>query len=191
MPALKRRAVLLLMASMVYCSTTRAGPYFNTYQTELDTLSRQAVKQLNDGRTAVINMFNALDAGNEHAADTERTRAVRLLTEAKEMFQQIAAKVGDRPLLLDPSTDEEKLVVFQFRAALDRRKLQFPRTERELAALAVTVVGEYAETVSKADFKGYPKNWTGSRAVILSEIELLYVGNLASIVWVISKKSTR
>lgn len=83
-------------------------------------------------------MFNALDGGNEHAADTERTRAVRLLTEAKEMFQQIAAKVGDRPLLLDPSTDEEKLVVFQFRAALDRRKLQFPRTERELAALAVT-----------------------------------------------------
>jgi hypothetical protein len=55
-----------------------------------------------------------------------------------------------------------------------------------LAKLAVTIVDLYAQSLEKANLAGFPKQWQGMRQIISSEIDLLYVGNLASIVWVIS-----
>jgi hypothetical protein len=190
MRILSRRIFLLGAASTALCSSAHAGPYFNTYQTDVDELSRDAVRKLNDARSAVLDMFNDLDAGKLDAAETDRKRVLTALASAEDEFRQVADKVGTRPLALSPKTDDEKLVLEQFRQALERRKLAFPQTEYDLAQVAVIVVGEYSQTIAKADLKGFPKNWKPTRDIILSEINLLSVGNLASIIWVISKGSS-
>ena len=40
----------------------------------------------------------------------------------------------------------------------------------------------------KANLDNFPKNWKGVREIILSEIDLLAIGNLVSIVWTISEQ---
>jgi hypothetical protein len=190
MLAIMRRSLLTGVLANLAGPTAWAGPYFNTYRTDLDSLSREAVRQLNEARAQVINMFSELDSTNQDAAEGRRKEVIAYLEKAQAAFQQIASKVGNRQLNLSPNSDESKLIVEQFRLALDRSKLPFPKTEQELAQLAVTVVGKYEQTISRADLKGFPKNWRGVRDIILSEIDLLNVGNLASIVWVISKENS-
>jgi hypothetical protein len=135
-------------------------------------------------------MLNEVDAGNRDGADSLRRRALELLFQSQKTFQEIVGKVSDRKLEFRTTTDDGKLVLAQLRNALDRKKLPFPATERDLASLAVAIVGKYAQTIEKADLRGFPKNWKGVRDIILSEIDLLNIGNLVSIVWVLSKESS-
>ena len=168
-------------------STSPAGPYFNTTRKEIDAASREAVKQLSDARILVIQMLTDLDMGQFERARNERVQAVKLLESSHAQFQDIEAKVPNQPLKLAPKSDDEKKVVADFADALAARKLDFPKTEKQLAHLAVIVVIRYSTTIEKANLEGFPKNWRGVRDIILSEIDLLTIGNLVSIAWIISE----
>lgn len=165
--------------------STNAGPYFNTAATEIDSQSRSAVKELSDARIELIQMFSELDAGRVDRANEARSRAIKLLDQAHSDFKEIEAKVPAQPLKFSVRSEDEKQILDAFANALASRKLAFPKTEKELAFLAITIVGNYLTTVQKADLRGFPKNWMGVRAIILSEIDLLTVGNLVSVVWII------
>src|SRR5262245_47632203 len=116
---LSRRMVVFGLLSIGYYSGAVAGPYFNTYRTDVDALSREAVKQLGAARTAVIDMLNELDAGNRDGAESLRRRALELLFQSQKTFQEIVGKVSDRKLEFRTTTDDGKLVLVQLRNALD------------------------------------------------------------------------
>jgi hypothetical protein len=184
--AIMRRVALGLIGCLMMVATASAGPYFNADRPAVSDLSRVAVAQLNAARIAVIEMFTALDAGNGNEVALSRSRALSDLQGALGIFREIGEKVGTRPLSIKPRSDEEGHIIDEFMAALQKRKIEPPTTERDLAKLAVTIVDLYAQSLEKASLAGFPKQWQGVRQIILSEIDLLYVGNLASIVWVIS-----
>jgi hypothetical protein len=181
-------AFVVCIALAPLCLTESvAGPYFNTSRKEVDGQSREAVKQLSDARILIIRMFTDLDMGQMESARTERSQAINLLQLAVVQFQDIETKAPNQPLRFSISSDEDKRIVGEFTQELVKRKLDFPKTEKELARLAVVVVKNYLVDVQKANLEGFPKNWRGVRQIILSEVDLLTIGNLVSIVWIISE----
>jgi hypothetical protein len=163
------------------------GPYFNTPRREIDGESREAVKQLSDARIQIIQMLTDLDMGQLERARGERVQALKLLDVAVNLFQDIETKVPNQPLKVSPRSEDEKQIVSEFSQELAKRKFEFPKTEKELARLSVTVVKGYMIDIQKANLDGFPKNWKGVRQIILSEVNLLTVGNLVSIVWTIAE----
>jgi RecA/RadA recombinase len=191
MQAIIRFLAILLLAGQCICwSPAFGGPYFNSYRTEVDSLSREAVRLLGEARKATIDMFHDLDVEDRKAADDHRKAALSALASARQLFEDLAAKVGDRVLVMKPASADEQLVLAQFRAALEKHKIPFPTTERQLANIAIVVVDNYGRTIARANLDGFPRNWKGVREIILSEIVLLDVGNLVSVVWVISKENS-
>jgi hypothetical protein len=185
--AIGRRITLGLIGGFGVMSTASAGPYFNADRPYVRELSRDAVAQLNTARIAVIEMFTALDARKDREIVAQsKGRALDNLREALGKFRKIADEVGTKPLSLQPHSEEEERIIQEFMTALKREGIEPPKTERDLAQLAVTIVQSYSQAIEKADLAGFPKQWQGVRQIVLSEIDLLYVGNLASIVWVIS-----
>lgn len=184
------RRILISLIGCLAGVRASAGPYFNADRASVSELSREAVAQLNDARIAVIEMFTALDAGKRDDVERLKKAAVEKLKSALAKFQEVAENVGTKPLDIKPRSDEEERLVAEFKSTLAHRKIPFPQTESELAQLAVTIVESYYDSIDKADFVGFPKKWQSVRQIILSEIDLLYVGNLASIVWVLSASAS-
>ena len=170
-----------------YSANSLAGPYFNSSRKEVDGLSRLAVKELGDARIQVIQMLTELDAGELKKMAEARGKAIEFLQSALKNFQTIEDKVPKQPLVLKANSEDESRIFSQFRNTLKLKKLPEPKTEKDLAVLATTMVNRYFRAVAKANLSEFPKNWKGVREVILSEIDLLSVGNLVSVVWIIKK----
>lgn len=166
-----------------------AGPYFNSNGKEIKDTSKAAVKDLSDGRIAAINMLTALDAGDQGKAADYRKTALLLLRKSFDEFAKIESIVPNQSIQYSLfKTDEEKRIRAELEAALARSKKEFPKTEKDLARLAVEYVRNYANTIEQAKLEGFPKQWQGVRQIILSEAELIYIGNLVSIVWTITEQ---
>jgi hypothetical protein len=182
-----RMVGLASISLLLLSGASTAGPYFNTPRKEVADLSREAVTQLSDARIQLIQLFKDLDAGSSEKAHGDREQALKLLNDAYARFKEIATKVPNQPLKLYPKSADEEQVIKESLGALASRKLDQPKTEKDLAILAVVIVGNYGDAVRKANLDNFPKNWKGVREIILSEIDLLAIGNLVSIVWTISE----
>jgi hypothetical protein len=182
-----RKVGLASVSLLLLSGASTAGPYFNTPRKEVAVLSREAVTQLSDARIQLIQLFKDLDAGRSEKARGDREQALKLLKDAYTRFKEIEEKVPAQPLKLVAKSADEEEVIKEFFGALASRKLDQPKTEKDLANLAVVIVGRYEEAVTKANLDDFPKNWKGVREIILSEIDLLAIGNLVSIVWTISE----
>jgi hypothetical protein len=134
-------------------------------------------------------MLTELDVGHLDKANELRKVALGQLAEAIGQFKQIEQKVSNRPIdVFKFSSEREKQIVVEFIEGLKRRRRELPKTERELATLAVDITTDYAKTIAEAKLEGFPKQWEGVRQIILAEISLLSIGNLTSVVWTITEQ---
>lgn len=185
-----RLMVSLVMACVgiaVHTPSVNAGPYFNSSNKDLEELSRAAVKDLSDARIAAIKMLTELDAKHPDEAKKHREEAVRLLHKSLGEFSKIEDLAPNQSIEYSNfNGEQEKRIIAELSDALKRNGKQLPKTEKELAYLAVEYVQDYTATIEKARLDGFPREWQGVRQIIISETQLISIGNLASVVWTIS-----
>jgi hypothetical protein len=183
------RRWIVVACGLALSLPAHSGPYFNPPSRLVGELAQASVRQLSEARITVIRMLTELDFGRVDRANELRKVALGQLNEAIGQFKQIQQKVSDKPIdVFKANNEREKQITIGFVEGLKRRQREVPKTERDLAALAVDITTEYAKTIAEAKLEGFPKQWEGVRQIILAEINLLSIGNLTSVVWTINEQ---
>jgi len=185
------RALCLVIALGALSDAGIASPSFNTNRPNLQKNSREAGAMLNDGLAASHTMFKFLEYQSFNEANSERNRAVQFLKDAKVKYEGLVKQAPDQDLVMRPSTDDEKSAEQDFRKRLAEAKIEQPKTERQLAAIAVTVVTQHLKLLDELKFKGGRDDNERLRALIHSQATLLELGILTTIAWDISTPSLK
>lgn len=180
---------LACLGILLLGAPANAGPYFNSANKKVKELSQAAIKYLSDSRIAAINMLSELDAGHMDKANEYRKTAMQTLQKSIEGLSEIQSIVPNQEIRYSNfKSEEERKIISEFASALKPRGKGLPKSEKELAQLAVDTVKEYASVIEGAKLEGFPKQWQSVRRIILSDSELQNIGNLASVVWTVSEQ---
>jgi len=169
----------------------QAGPSFNSNRKEMAALSRDAGAALQRALADIHLMLESLELVKPEEAQGRRADALKNLDLAIDSFKRISEKAPQQNLVLDPHTEEEKVAVgWLAPAALKRRGIDPPQTEKDLALLATKLVSDFRDVV--AGSKRFDKTSTQAFAyfqkLFREEGFLLNLGVSASVIWAMQDK---
>jgi hypothetical protein len=177
--------VPLICVALLLVPTAKAGPSFNSDAKELAEHSRTAGAALHMALADMHLMLRSLELDMPDQAELKREEALKNLDSAIENYNWIAEKAPRQPLVIEPHTYLERLAVQSLPQALERRGIEFPRTEKDLAILAAMVVKHFRSTIANSPRfdKTSAKAYTYFHSIFREEGFLLNVGIYASVIW--------
>jgi hypothetical protein len=160
-----------------------AGSAFNTSREELDKQSRAAGEHLQDGLALCHEMLGALEVRNTDEAEKLRHEALEKLDDALNELRAIQELAPKQELLLSPRNELDKEVLDLLHQRLEARKTEFPRTERDLADLAVNAVRGFRAILVDTKLRGETDDLPAMYKLIMENTFVEQVGIMDSIVW--------
>jgi hypothetical protein len=177
---------LALLAALAFTASAFAGASFNTNRDELDARSREAGDQLQQAVQLTHGIFRALEKKSNAGAAQQTQQAIDAFDGARRKYQGLVEQTPMQPLRLDPDTSESKQALEDLHRYCAMARLDFPKTERDLANVAVRIVENHIKVLSSMKFSGTPSDYGPIRALLRSESFVMEVGIVTSIVWTIA-----
>ena len=159
-----------------------AGTFWNPVDLGAD-IGATAANEFNQGLSHYYLILAALERSDLQSAASERDNAVARLSAAVALFGQMAQRVGQTTLNLDPRNDMERRRYTLLRGELQTVSTSTQPTYRDLANLAVRRTENFRNLL-----RGIPiRNLSGDRSevhgVMRMSLGLQNLGLIASEVW--------
>lgn len=186
---MKRIILTFLAIWVVFASSpAKAGTFYNPVgEPGTEKAGAEASAQLNEGIASLHLMYAAIERRDKDGALKMKSNVERQLDNALSIFTKIQDMVPDKALSLKPRNATENEILDQFyKISLPNQKLDPPKTQKELAKLAVNVVGDFLTRVRKSGVFGDAKDWNTARDLIRNELLLQQIGLATSLIWVLS-----
>lgn len=177
---------LTLLAALVATAPAFAGASFNTDRDELDARSRDAGDQLQQAVQLTHGIFRALEKKNSAGVGQQTQQAIDAFDGARKKYQELAEQTPLQPLRFEPDTSEAKQALDDLHRYCAMARLDFPKTERDLANVAVRILENHVKVLRSMKFSGTPSDYGPIRVLLRSESFVMEVGIVTSIVWTIA-----
>lgn len=166
----------------------QAGTFYNPVgEPGTEKAGAEASAQLNEGIASLHLMYAAIERRDKDGALKMKSNVERQLETALNIFTKIQEMVPEKALTLKPRNATEIEILDQFyKISLPNQKLDTPKTQKDLAKLAVSVVGDFLTRVKKTGIFGDAKDWIVARDLIRNELLLQQIGLATSLIWVLS-----
>jgi len=179
------------VALLTIAASACAGPSFNTNREKLDERSREAGAKLQEAVELTHRMYRLLELRKGSQVEEVRQQALAAFAAARDQYEQLAKDTPLQPLKVMPNSNESKDAESAFRDYCKVLKLKYPDTERELAAIAITIVEHHRQVLAATKLSGTAADYPPIRMLMKSEAIVMDVGIVTSIVWTIAPAAGR
>lgn len=178
------------VALLTIAGSACAGASFNTNREKLDERSREAGAKLQEAVELTHRMYRLLEL-RKGSVEEVRQQALAAFAAAHDQYEQLAKDTPLQPIKMMPNSNESKDAESALRDYCKALKLKYPDTERELAAIAITIVERHRQVLAATKLSGTAADYQPIRTLMKSEAIVMDVGIVTSIVWTIAPAAER
>lgn len=182
---------LAVLVGLVVSLSVYGRPAFNSDRPELIKDSQAAGAELNSAFERTHVMFRYVEFQSIAEAEKERTATIAQFQKALDMFRGVEKLAPNQELVAAPKTADDMTALDDFKRHLKTENLSFPKTEKQLAELAVVLIDRHTNVLRETQLKGGKGDNQRLRKLIKSQALLLELGILTSIAWDIAPRAPR
>jgi hypothetical protein len=166
------------------CGVATAGSFYNPLgDPGLEQKGAEGAARLNEALASVHLMYAALER-KDASVNERKKNAVDQLSSSLELFKTVRDLAGDKPISLRGRNETEQESINHFlRVTLTELKLPQPKTQMDLANVAVTIVSNFEILLDKTRLDPKSGDFTVVRQIIRAEISLEEVGLASSLIY--------
>lgn len=179
---------LVVLVGLIVSASAYGRPSFNSDRPELIKSSQAAGAELNRAFERTHVMFRYVEFQSIAEAEKERTATIAQFQKALDLFRNVEKLAPNQELVAAPATEDDKTALNDLARHIGAEKLSFPKTEKELAKLAIILVERHTNLMRETQLKGGKGDNERLRKLIKSHALLLELGILTSIAWDISPR---